>query len=87
MKRFSYLVVGAVLVLLSACVTLKGDYLVRAVDDSGQLLNKGSVMTAQGRHIYTVRNALCAAFPKAKIIITDTSTKQELSGESPYQCR
>lgn len=72
---------------LTACVTLKGNYEINAFDAEGRLLNTGMVLTAAGSGIYTVRNALCQKFPKAKIIIVDVQTKQELASESPYQCR
>jgi hypothetical protein len=71
---------------LTGCVTLKGNYEVKAIDTTGAQLNRG-VMTATGSGIYTVRNAMCATYPKAKIIITDAQTRQELASESPYQCR
>ncbi len=74
-------------VILSACITLSGNYEVKAVDANGNALNKGMVLIATGSGIYTVRNALCQSFPKAKIIIIDSQTKQELTSESPYQCR
>jgi hypothetical protein len=72
---------------LTACVTLKGNYEIKAFDVEGRSLNTGMVLTASGSGIYTVRNALCQRYPKAKIIIVDMQTKQELASESPYQCR
>ena len=72
---------------LTACVTLKGNYEVKAFDAEGRSLNTGIVFTASGSGIYSARNALCHSYPKAKIIITDIQTKQELTSESPYQCR
>jgi hypothetical protein len=72
---------------LTACVTLKGNYEVKAVDASGKQINTGMVMTATGSRIYTVRNALCRTYPQAKIIITDMQTRQELASESPFQCK
>lgn len=72
---------------LTACVTLKGNYEIKAFDAEGQALNTGMVLTATGSGIYTVRNALCQRYPKAKIVIVDAQTKQELTSESPYQCR
>ncbi len=73
-------------VLLTACVTIKGNYEIKAVDVDGKQLNN-MVLSATGSGIYTARNALCHSFPKAKIIIVDMQTRQELSSESPYQCR
>ena len=72
---------------LTACVILKGNYEIKAFDAEGQPLNTGMVLTAAGSGIYTVRNALCQRYPKAKIIIVDMQTRQELASESPYQCR
>ena len=66
---------------------MSGNYNVKAVDANGNELGKGLKMMAQGRHIYTARNALCSNYPKATIIITDLETGQELKGESPYRCR
>lgn len=71
---------------LSACVTVNGRYEIKAFDAEGRSLNTGMVLTASGSGIYTVRNALCQRYPKAKIIIVDMHTKQELASESPYQC-
>ncbi len=72
---------------LTACVTLKGNYEIKAFDAEGRSLNTGMFLTASGSGIYTVRNALCQRYPKAKIVIVDMQTKQELASESPYQCR
>jgi 20S proteasome alpha/beta subunit len=72
---------------LTACVTLNGNYELKAIDAAGQSLNTGMVLTATGSGIYTARNALCQKFPKAKVIIINMQTNQELASESPYQCR
>ena len=72
---------------LTACVTLKGNYEIKAFDTEGRSLNSGMVMTATGSGIYTARNVLCQRYPKAKILILDMQTKQNLDGESPYQCQ
>ncbi len=72
---------------LTACVTLNGNYEISAFDAEGRALNPSMVLSATGSGIYTVRNALCHKYPKAKIIIVDMQTKQELASESPYQCR
>jgi hypothetical protein len=73
-------------VLLTACVTIKGNYEIKAVDAEGKQLNN-MVLSATGSGIYTARNALCHSYPKARVIIVDMQTRQELAGESPYQCR
>jgi 20S proteasome alpha/beta subunit len=72
---------------LTACVTLKGNYEIKAFDAEGRSINTGMVLTASGSGIYTVRNALCQRYPKAKIIIVDIQTRQELVSESSYECR
>lgn len=73
--------------LLSACAMPKGTYQLKAVDVEGRELSKNLILTAQGSRIYPVRNALCQTYPKARVIILDTQTQQELASESPYQCR
>jgi hypothetical protein len=73
--------------LLSGCVTISGNYNIKAVDDQGQDVLNGAVLMAQGKGIYTVRNAICRANPKATVIITDLKTGQELKSESPHRCR
>ncbi len=73
-------------VLLTACVTTKGNYEIKAVDVDGRQLNN-TVLSATGSGIYTVRNALCHSYPKASVIIVDMQTRQNLADESPYQCR
>jgi hypothetical protein len=69
---------------LSGCVTVSGNYVVSAVDAAGRAIN--SVFFVQGRHIYTARNGICAAHPKATVYTRSAETKAELKGESPYQC-
>lgn len=71
--------------LLSGCVTMTGNYTVTAVTARGKPIN--AVFQAQGRSIYTARNAICAASPKAVVTIRSEETGQELKSESPYQCR
>lgn len=70
---------------LSGCVTVSGNYVVSAVDAAGKPID--SVFFVQGRHIYTARNGICAAHPKATVYIRSAETKADLEGESPYQCR
>ncbi|MDR2239548.1 MAG: hypothetical protein LBE33_03830 [Zoogloeaceae bacterium] len=76
------------LLLLSGCVTIpQGNYRLRAMDASGVDLTANLVLTAAGRGIYTTRNALCASYPGATVLIEDTQTGRQLEGESPYRCR
>ena len=82
---FSFLSLPVAVAVLNGCMTTKGNYMLKAVDANGNQLNKVEPM-AIGSGIYIARNALCMNHPKAKIIITDIQTRQELAGESPYQC-
>lgn len=87
MEYFKYSVVVIISLLMCGCLTLSGIYSVKAYDKEGIELSKNINMIAQGSSIYSVRNALCAQHPGAKIIIIDQETKQELKSESPYQCK
>lgn len=71
--------------MLSGCVTTTGNYTVTAVDAQGNPLN--AVFHVQGRHIYSARNGICAAYPKAVVTIRSMATGQNLESESPYQCK
>lgn len=73
------------LLLLGGCVTTTGNYVVTAVDATGKPIN--AAFHVQGRHIYTARNGICAAHPKAVVMIRTLETRQNLDGESPYTCR
>lgn len=73
--------------LLTACVTMSGTYSLNAIDSSGNPITSKLNLVAEGSGIYTARNALCANYPGAKIIIKDIKTGKELEGESGYQCR
>lgn len=73
------------LLMLSGCVTTTGNYTVTAVDTQGKTIN--TVFHVQGQHIYSARNGICAAHPKAVVSIRSLETGQELDSESPYQCR
>lgn len=77
------LIYGAL--MLSGCVTTTGNYTVTAVDAQGKPIN--AAFHVQGRHIYTARNAICAAHPKAVVMIRSMENGQNLEGESPYQCK
>ncbi|MFA7351792.1 MAG: hypothetical protein WC009_13615 [Methylotenera sp.] len=72
--------------LFSGCVTLSGAYSISAYDSTGKLLNDKMQLVAEGSGIYSARNALCQAFPKATVVIKDTKTGAELKSESPYKC-
>lgn len=80
---------AAVLPLLSGCLTLSGNYEVKAEDADGRPLINGIRMTASGSGIYTVRNSMCASLQgqNALIRIYDLENGRELSSESPYRCR
>lgn len=74
--------------LLSACVTLSGNYEIKAFDANGKPALTQIRSVAQGSGIYTARNAMCRVLGKdATIRIYDTDSGQELSSESPYRCR
>lgn len=81
-KRVLFAIIAAT---MGGCVTLSGNYVVSAVDAKGEEIN--TVFFAQGRQIYTARNAICAAHPKATVHIRSAETKKDLEGESPYRCR
>lgn len=70
---------------LSACATTTGNYTVTAVDAQGKPIN--AMFHVQGRHIYSARNGICAAHPKAVATIRSKETGKELESESPYQCK
>lgn len=70
--------------LLAGCLTMSGNYVVTAVDGQGSPLNV--VSHAQGSGIYSVRNAICAAQPKAVVTIRERESGKEVAGESPYRC-
>lgn len=75
------------LLLLQGCVTLSGDYVLKAYDTNGNHLLENINMMAHGSGIYSMRNGICLNHPKATVIIKDIKTGKELSSESPYQCR
>lgn len=86
MKKTTILLLGITTFASIGCVTTNGVYLVDAYDAKGEKLNQVN-LSAQGSGIYSARNALCLSYPKAKIIIRDIKTNEELQSESPYQCR
>jgi len=73
--------------VLSGCATLTGTYELKAYDNTGKPIQMRMRMIAEGRGIYTARNAICIAHPGATVTIVETRTKQELAGESPHRCR
>jgi hypothetical protein len=75
----------AIAATMTGCVTLSGNYVLSAVDANGEEID--TVFCVQGRHIYSARNGICAAHPKATVYIRSAETKKDLEGESPYQCR
>ena len=84
LKNSVWLLICGVL-MLSGCVTTMGAYTVTAVDARGKPIN--AVFHVQGRQIYTARNGICAAHPKAVVTIRSMTNGQNLEGESPYQCK
>lgn len=82
-----YIKAFIVSMLFTGCMTMSGYYNVDAYNSSGELLSKNIKMTVQGSSIYSVRNAMCSAYPKSTVIIRDVKTGEQLSSESPYQCR
>ncbi|WP_312936647.1 hypothetical protein [Pseudomonas sp.] len=77
---------AAVLVALNGCVTMSGVYTVTAQDASGKPIPKLGKIVAEGRHIYTARNAMCSIAPDATVIIRNADTGEELKSESPHHC-
>lgn len=78
---------ATVLLLLSGCLTMSGEYTVTAQDASGAPLKELGSYTTQGHNIYPIRNAFCLNAPGATVIIRDARTGEELRSESPYHCR
>lgn len=72
---------------LSGCVTLSGTYVITATDAEGREVASNVQMMAEGRGIYSARNALCANNPGGVVHIKDIQTGKELQSESPYRCK
>jgi len=72
---------------LAGCLVTSGTYSIVAVDDAGEDLTKGITHFAYGSGIYSSRSALCSIFKGATVIIRDTTTGEQLKGESPRRCR
>lgn len=83
MKRIILIVIPFI---IAGCMTTSGNYTLAAFDVEGNELSGNFILTAQGRRIYPVRNALCSLHPNATVIIKDSRTGEELKSESPYQC-
>ena len=82
---FALLVSGGA--LLSGCLTMSGNYEIQAYDQTGKRLDPNIVWYAEGRHVYTVRNALCMSHPDATLITIDLETGEQHPSESPHRCR
>ncbi|MHC8300287.1 hypothetical protein [Pseudomonas sp. ZS1P83] len=82
-----YAICATLLLSLSGCLTMSGEYTVTAHDASGAQIKKLGTFVAEGHNIYPVRNAFCLNAPGATVIIRDNKTGEELRGESPYHCR
>jgi len=76
----------AITLAISGCVTTSGNYTITGYDANGKELMGNLKLTAQGRGIYSARNAFCQAHLNATVIIKDSKTGEELKSESPYQC-
>ena len=87
MKNISGIFFAAAAMLLSGCVTMSGTYALTAADKQGKSLTNGLNLTATGRAIYPVRNALCSKYPGAVVTIKSLQTNEELKSESPYSCK
>ena len=73
--------------VITGCTTLSGVYVLSAYDSEGKLLTGDRNLMAIGSAVYTAIGGICIAYPKSKIIIKDTKTREELTGVSPHQCR
>lgn len=72
--------------LVSACITTKGTYSIKAYDASGRQLSGDASLLAYGSGLYTSISALCTLHPKAIVIIRDVQTDKQLESESPHNC-
>lgn len=81
------MLIVATCMFLASCMTTSGTYTVAAYDPATGNAFPGPLIIAEGRSIYTARNALCIAHANATVVISDLGTGQELKSESPYKCR
>ncbi|UXM96133.1 hypothetical protein N5853_05840 [Bartonella sp. HY329] len=81
----SILMLAGVL-MLTGCLTLNGNYHIVEIDAKGNEVPSKLHLFAQGRGIYTIRNAYCATKPNAILRIINDDTGQELKSESPHRC-
>ena len=82
-----YAICATLLLSLSGCLTMSGEYTVTAQDASGAPLTRLGTFTAEGHNIYPIRNAFCLNAPGATVIKREARTAQAQRSESPYQCR
>lgn len=75
------------IIALSSCMTLSGNYELKVHDAQGNALMKNMRLMAQGSGIYSARIAICRSYPGAIVTIINTDTGEELHSESPYTCR
>lgn len=58
-----YAICATLLLSLSGCLTMSGEYTVTAQDASGAPLTRLGTFTAEGHNIYPIRNAFCLNAP------------------------
>ena len=75
---------------LSGCLSVSnGIYRLEAYDPAGRRLLPDMQTAADGRNVYTVRNALCASLKgqSATIRIYRANNGEEVRSESSHRCR
>ncbi|WP_237266701.1 hypothetical protein [Pseudomonas sp. ADAK22] len=77
-----YAICATLLLSLSGCLTMSGEYTVTAHDASGAQITRLGTFTAEGHNIYPIRNAFCLNAPGATVIIRDARTGEELRSEA-----
>jgi|TARA_R100000005_G_scaffold96737_1_gene87178 hypothetical protein len=85
-NKMNKFLLGSIILLMSGCLTLSGEYQAFVFDADGKQLNQNLILRASGSGIYSLRNSVCNAYPGATITIIDVETGEELESESPYQC-
>lgn len=88
-KVIAYGALGAAMLLgLSACASLGGQYEAKAYTAKGKPLLGNLSATASGRGVGEAKQSLCAMVvgKKAIIRVYNKDTGQELLSESPYAC-